>query len=113
MKKLLTLIAISTLGLSGCETFEAISTLNSFGSSPIVQASSNNGATKASILAVGVKPVNEQPTKNFKGSCVDFPLRQEGTSADYYVAFDEKDRVVAYGFTTCSAINSELRTSKR
>lgn len=98
--------AFYVLGLTGCKTLENASTLIAFSPDPVVTASSKAGATKQSVLAAGVKPTREQPTKNIKGTCLDFSLDKNGRSADYYVAVNSEERVVAFGFATCAEAES-------
>lgn len=112
MNKLVSIATLSMLFLSGCKTLEAVSTVSTFGSHPTVEAASEKGATKQSVLAAGTKPRKEESTVNFKGTCLDFPLSKNDESTDFYAAFNEKNQIVAWGFNTCKEQNSSLHNSE-
>jgi osmotically inducible lipoprotein OsmE len=99
--------AFSVLGLTGCKTLENASTLMASASNPVVTAASKAGATKQSVLATGVKPTREQPTKKINGTCLDFSLNESKGGTDYYVAVNSEGRVVATGFATCAHAENE------
>ncbi|KFF42204.1 hypothetical protein JH25_27975 [Pseudomonas sp. BRG-100] len=109
MKQRLNLAAsvFAAMLLSGCSILDAIETIRGFGSDPLVVASENPGATKASIMAVGAKPIKTQPTQKIQGMCYDFNLNNGDKTSPYYIAFNKKDQVVAYSFTTCADAESK------
>lgn len=113
MKKFISVVALSALGLSGCQMFSAFDSIYTFSSDPVVRAATLSNATKQSVLAAGTKPSKEEPAKNFNGTCIDFVLSKDGKVANYYVAVNEKDQVVASGFFTCAVANSQINGTER
>lgn len=106
MNKYWVLALLSGATLSGCKTLESVSTLMNFSADPVVVASSKANATRQTLLATGVKPASEMATTKIKGSCLDYPLHKDDKSIAYYVALNDRDQVVAYGFTTCAQAES-------
>ncbi|WP_428555981.1 hypothetical protein [Pseudomonas edaphica] len=107
--------ALTTLMLSGCSILDAVDTLRSFSSDPLVKAATEDErATKKSVMAVGKQPTKTQPTKMIQGTCYDFTLANGEKTSPFYVAFNKKDQVVAASFITCAeaeskgVINNEL-----
>ncbi|WP_458722440.1 hypothetical protein [Pseudomonas brenneri] len=107
--------ALTALMLSGCSILDAVGTLRSFSSDPLVKAATEDErATKKSVMAVGKQPTKTQPTKMIQGTCYDFALTNGEKTSPFYVAFNKKDQVVAASFITCAeaeskgVINNEL-----
>lgn len=114
MKKILAFAMASSLGLSGCQFIENAKTLNTFGANPLFHALSQSGASKQSLNATGIKPQHTRATRYIKGTCSDYRLTQDGKAEDVYVGMNDKDQVVAYGFSTCDAAeaNGGIRSSE-
>lgn len=106
MNKYWVMALLSSVTLSGCKTLESVSTLMNFSADPVVVASSKANATRQTLSATGVKSSSEIATTNIKGNCLDYPLRKDDKSVAYYVALNDRDQVVAYGFTTCAQAES-------
>jgi hypothetical protein len=113
MKKILTFVMANSISLSGCQFIENAKTLNTFGANPLFHALSQSGANKQSLNATGIEPQQTRATSYIKGTCSDYRITQDGKTEDMYVGMNEKEQVVAYGFSTCDAAeaNGGIRSS--
>ena len=101
VKKLL--VAGGIAALAGCA---GIGIIRTFGSEPLVLHSVEVGATRQSVMALGVPLQSTYSAKTGSGTCLNFTLQKDGQSMPYYVGLNSVDKVKAAGFSTCAEADS-------
>lgn len=90
--------------MAGCTAYDR--TKDRF-SEPVVK-DVKKGMTRAQVMEIAGKPASEVNMVHARGTCQTYILGQRGNKIEtYFVALDERGRVMNSGYQTCSEYDTD------